>query len=222
MSNLHRQGVICYNLAMGENESEQTRSTNLHEVLAFQNIQVREGVVLRPLDASDATRILEILDTDTTIRSRVSVASKMHTSDDVEDQVENYRKDSHLIRYAIIENDNPIGLVSFWRDIDNPFDAPDNPDDYGFGFFLDPSKRGKGIVTNAVRNLMEVATKNLRVNRFIAYTEDDNQESIAVLNKLGFQPTGTVLAELNSGWSERSMCVLPDKCATESSHQYQA
>ena len=189
----------------------QFQFVNLHEVQALQNIQVREGVNLRPLDVADAKRILEILESDASIRGRVSVASKMHTPEDVKTQVEIYRKSSDFIRYAILENDNPIGLVSFWRDIDNSFDAPDNPDDYGFGYFLDPSKRGTGIVTDSVRSLMDVASENLHINQFIAYCEDDNANSIAVLTKLGFQSTDIVLDEQSYGWSERKYVCTPNE-----------
>lgn len=192
-------------------EDGQFQFVNLHEVQALQNIQVREGVNLRPLDAADAKRILEILESDASILGRVSVASKMHTPEDVKTQVEIYRKSSDFIRYAILENDNPIGLVSFWRDIDNSFDAPDNPDDYGFGYFLDPSKRGTGIVTDSVRSLMDVASENLHINQFIAYCEDDNANSIAVLTKLGFQSTDIVLDEQSYGWSERKYVCTPNE-----------
>lgn len=189
---------------------QQTQPINLHEVAALQDVQACEGVTLRPMDASDATRILEILAADPGIRDRVSVASKMHTPADVETQVETYRQDEHLIRYVILEGDNPIGLVSFWRDVDNPFDAPDSPDDYGFGYFLDPAKRGSGIVTDAVRTIMDVAARNIHVNQFIAYCEDDNSDSVAVLTKLGFQSTDTVLAEQSLGWTERKYVRKPE------------
>lgn len=188
---------------------EQDHPVNLHEMLALKDVQVHAGITLRPLDVSDATRILEILDADTSIRDRVSVASKMHTSEDVEAQVEAYKTDADLIRYAILENNNPIGLVSFWRDINDPFDASDNPDDYGFGYFLDSSKRGKGIVTDAVRRLMDIATMNLHVNQFIAYCETDNADSMAVLAKLGFQPADIVLVEQSSGRTGRKYACIP-------------
>ena len=109
-----------------------------------------------------------------------------------------------------MENDNPVGLVSLWRDVGSPFDAPDNPDDYGFGYFLDPTKRGKGIVTDALKCIMEVAANNLHINKFVAFCEDDNADSIAVLAKLGFQPTDGVLTEQCSGWSERKYTRSPE------------
>jgi RimJ/RimL family protein N-acetyltransferase len=165
-------------------------------------VQVREGIVLRPLEKTDAAPILDILDKDPGIRDRVSVASKMHTTEDVAEQVDAYRGDAHLIRYAIVEDESVIGLVSLWRDIDNPFDAPDNPDDYGFGYFLSPSKRGSGIVTDSVQRLMDTASEHLEIRQFIAYCEKDNKDSIALLGKLGFNLTNVELTEQNTGWVE--------------------
>ncbi len=189
---------------------EQAQPINLHEVAALQDVQIRDGITLRPLDVSDATRVLQILEADTSIRDRVSVASKMHSPEDIETQVETYKQDKHLIRYAILEGDNSVGLVSFWRDVDNTFDAPDNPDDYGFGYFLDPNKRGSGIVTDAVKTIMDIAAENIHVKQFIAYCEDNNPDSITVLTKLGFQPTDTVLVEQNSSWAERKYVRKPE------------
>ena len=177
--------------------------TNLHDIPALQTVAVREGVELSPLTPEDSDAILAILEADPSIRERVSVASKMHTHEDVADQVNAYQNDDHTIRYVIREGDDVIGLVSFWRDVDSPFDAPDRPNDYGFGFFLSPDKRGTGIVAQAVQRIMDIAVENLHVENFIAYCEEDNTDSIAVLTRLGLHATDVSLAEQNSGWIEQ-------------------
>ena len=174
---------------------EHTDTASLHNIEALQYIQVLDDNYLRPLEVSDAPDILQILSADPSIRDRVSVASAMHIPEDVQKQVKAYKQDHHCIRYAIVEGDTTIGLVSFWRDVDSPFDAPDNPDDYGFGYFLDPSQRSRGIITAAVESVMSIGTQSMHVNQFIAYCEDDNKASIAVLTKLGFRHTDTTLVE---------------------------
>lgn len=50
---------------------------------------------------------------------------------------------------------------------------------------------------------MNAVVKNLRVNQFIAFSEDRNHKSIAVLTKLGFKPTDETLPEPKKGWIER-------------------
>lgn len=184
-------------------ETTGSQLVNLHEVEALQEVRVRDDLLVRPLEYEDAEQIIAILDGDPTIRDRVSVASKMHSTEDVRKQVDTYRDDPHLVRYAIVSNKRVAGLVSFWRDVDNPFDSPDNPDDYGFGYFLDPDSRGQGIVTSVVSKFMQVADENLFVDNFIAYCEDNNDDSVAVLANLGFVPTDVTLEEKNSGWLER-------------------
>ncbi|MCA9344067.1 GNAT family N-acetyltransferase [Candidatus Saccharibacteria bacterium] len=176
---------------------------NLHDISELKEIHVRDNVVLRPMEVSDGSRILEILDADPSIRDRVSVASRMHSPDDVAEEVEVYQNDPHTVRYTVLEGDRPVGLVSFWRDIDNPFDAPDRPNDYGFGYFIDPAERGKDLITDAVRRVMETAQVALRVENFIAYCEDNNPASVSVLTKLGFEPTDLTYEEQNNGWVER-------------------
>lgn len=176
---------------------------NLHEVPELKEIYVRDEVILRPMETDDAIGLLRILDTDPTIRDRVSVASRMYSLEDVSREVEVYKGDANTIRYTLLEGGKPIGLVSFWRDIDNSFDAPDNPNDYGFGYFLDPADRGSGLIPEAVQQVMNIAQTVLHIEGFIAYCEDNNPNSISVLTKLGFQPTNLTYKEQENGWIER-------------------
>ena len=174
---------------------------DLHSISALQEIPVREGISLRPLAQSDAPSILEILDADPEIRDRVYVASLLHTPEDVTQEVERIAADPNLLRFSIENEGHCVGLISFWRDIDNPvFDDVDNPNDYGFGYFLDPSERGKGLVTDAVQAVIGRARDNLHIRQFIAYCEDNNPESISVLINMGFQPQSNIPAIANNGW----------------------
>ncbi len=181
----------------------QANPRNLHGVSELKEIHVRDNVTLRPMEVEDASRMLEILEADPSIRDRVSVASRMHSPENVAAEVEAYQDDPHTVRYTLLIGDRPVGLVSFWRDIDNPFDAPDSPNDYGFGYFLDPAERGEGLIPDAVQRVMETAQDVLHVENFIAYCEDNNPASVSVLTKLGFEPTDLTYEEQNNGWVER-------------------
>ena len=182
--------------------------TNLHSIPALQEIHVRDEVKLRPLRSSDAERLLEILAADTSIRDKVTVASRLYTLEDITTEVKSYHEDFGLIRYTLLKKDNPIGLVSLWRD-DGYFGTPPQPNDYGFGYFIDPKERGKGLITSAVQSLMDVTAKNLHVNQFVAFCEDHNTQSIAVLTKLGFKPTAEEFPEPIHGWIERKYIKQP-------------
>lgn len=177
-------------------------AVNLHTIPALQEIYVQEGIKLHPLHSSDAKRLLEILADDSSIRNKVTIASRLHTIEDIETEIKRSLKKTGLIRYVLLKENNPIGLVSLWRD-EGYFGTPTQLDDYGFGYFLDPNERGKGLMTSAIRKLIEIVANNLKVNQFIAFCEDNNMKSIAVLTKLGFEPTDKTFSEPYNGWIER-------------------
>jgi RimJ/RimL family protein N-acetyltransferase len=168
----------------------------------FETINVRDGVVLRPLEGADAHQLLAILDADPSIRERVGVASGLHTPGDVVKLVAAEQGDDELIRYAIVENEHVVGLMNFWR-AGEFFGDKAEPDDYGFGYFLAPSARGRGLVTDSLQAIMTVAAAHLPIRRFIAFCEADNQASGAVLKKAGFTPSGTAWHDDEHGWTEQ-------------------
>lgn len=175
---------------------------NLHQFSALSEINIDKDIRLRPLARSDAKRILEILEQDKSIRNKVTVASRLHSPKDVNVEIERYQKDPHLIRYTLLKQNKPIGLVSLWRD-DGFFGTQPNLNDYGFGYFLDPNERGKGLVTRSLQKLMKTVIDNLHIHQFVAFCADNNHESISVLTKLGFKPTNQTFPEPNYGWIER-------------------
>lgn len=174
---------------------------NLHSVKHFSEIQIEDNIKLVHLDKVHGARVLEILSDDPSIRDRVTIASRINSLEDLKKQVNAYKKDKGLIRYVLLEDDNPVGLVSFWRD--DGFWGEKNLDDYGFGFFLDPKARGKGLISKAVKKLIDITPKHLQVRQFVAFCEDDNSASVKVLKKLGFEPTDQVMTEPKKGWIER-------------------
>ncbi len=179
-----------------------SQDIDLHAIPALHEVYFQSDLKLRPLHISDAERLLEILAADPSIRDKVTVASRFHTPEDIAIEIELSTTDPGLIRYTLLRGANPIGIVSLWRDA-GYFGTTPQPDDYGFGYFLDPAERGKGLVVSAVQSLMAVIAENLLVNSFIAFSVDQNVESIAVLTKLGFQPTDQTFVEPKNSWVER-------------------
>jgi len=183
-------------------QQKNMKPPNLHRIPALQKIDVRNTLLLRPLESSDATALLNILEKDSSIRKKVTIASRVHSPRDIETEIEMYQKDEGLIRYTLLKNNVPIGLISFWRD-EGYFEKPTSPNDYGFGYFLDPNERGKGLITEAVHCLMDVSKENLHANQFVAFCEDGNHQSIAVLTRLGLKPTNKTFTEPTTGWMEQ-------------------
>lgn len=165
-------------------------------------VAVRDNVFLRPVEARDAPELLAILDADPAIRERVGVAARLYSVSDVETLLREESADTDILRYVICEHDKVVGMVNFWRAGDY-FDGKADPEDYGFGYFLAPSARGRGLVTDSLRTLMDIAVKSLPVKRFIAFCEQNNDASGIVLQKAGFGKTDVKWRDSEHGWIEQ-------------------
>jgi len=177
---------------------EQQDLSSLHRT-----IPVRDGVELRPLQASDAAEILSALEADPEIRKRVTIASRLFTPADVEAEVKRAETtETFLLRFVIVEQGKVVGMLSFWQDL-GYFGYEPAPNTFGFGYFLHPKARGRGLVTDAIVAMMDAAQAELTVDSFIAFCEDDNAASVHVLNKLGLQTTDQTFTEPTTGWTER-------------------
>lgn len=175
---------------------------NLHDIANLQSIRVDEHIYLRPLENGDAPAMLAILDMDPSIRESVTAAARMRDESSFYDEVKFINQSPDLIRYAIVHDDILVGLLSFWKD-GGYFNADPIPNGYGFGYFLAPSARGKGIVTTSLLAVMDVAERCLTVDSFMAYCEDGNNRSKQLLQNIGLQPTDDTYAEPSQGWIER-------------------
>ncbi len=175
---------------------------NLHTIAALQRVAVREGVELTPLVADDAAPLLEIITRDPSIGSRVTFAALVIDEKAFYEQLAIIAEDPELIRYGIRENGRLVGVISFWKD-PGFFGQTPEPDGYGFGFFLDKTARGRGLISQSVEALMSRAKQVLPVGVFIAFCEDDNEASKAVLSRTGFTPTDEMYGEPTHGWQER-------------------
>ncbi len=175
---------------------------DLHEVSELQEIKVRDGLLLSPLQGDDQEAILDILDRNPEIRERVGFAAKVDSPESYYEQLDAIANDPGLIRYAIREDGSVVGLLSFWQD-EGFFGQEPEPNGYGFGFFLDEKARGRGIVRSSLRAVIDRAKDSLAIGSLLAFCEDDNAKSIAALKAIGLEPTDEVYGEPSQGWQER-------------------
>jgi len=175
---------------------------NLHEVPELKRIDVDGVTYIRPLQTSDAEAVLAILGADSSIREHVTAAARMNDEAGVEKEVASYQSMPDLVRYVIIHNREIVGLISLWAD-GGYFDTAPIENGYGFGYFLAPNARGKGIISKTIEKLMDVVSSKLHVDVYMAYCEDGNESSVRLLTRLGFHPTSETFAEPKHGWTER-------------------
>jgi RimJ/RimL family protein N-acetyltransferase len=92
-----------------------------------------------------------------------------------------------------VQNATPVGLVGL--NLRGP-NAPPLPD-IGFNFL--PSVRGKGYAGEAVKGLSDYYDREKGVTELLGYCDSDNEASIKVLKRAGFDLFGpSSLAELQS------------------------
>ena len=99
-----------------------------------------------------------------------------------------------------IERATPVGIVTI--NVRGP-NTPPLPD---VGFNLLPSTRGKGYATEALEGLTRWYEKEKGMTELLAYVEDDNEPSMRVLKRAGFELLGErhVKSLANSGGLNRS------------------
>ena len=76
-----------------------------------------------------------------------------------------------------------------------------------FGYWLTPDVWGRGYATEAGRAVISMAQHALPLTRLKAWHFVDNPASARVLAKLGFRPTGEVVAKASAGRTGVAPCV---------------
>jgi len=115
--------------------------------------------------------------------------------------------DSLARRYAILERGAPPGAGDVWLNwalqrVDTgvyigTLQATVTPDSHAFvGYVLTPSAWGHGFATEACRWLLAALQKRFVLNEILATVDVRNLPSLRVLQRLGFDCTGTEPAEI--------------------------
>lgn len=94
-----------------------------------------------------------------------------------------------------VENATPVGLVGLNLRGEGTVPLPD------IGFNLLPSARGKGYASEAVKGLSDYYDREKGVTELLGYVDDDNEASIKVLKRAGFELLGEreIAAMMNPG-----------------------
>lgn len=115
--------------------------------------------------------------------------------------------DSLAQRYAFLEGGAPAGVGEVWlnwalRRIDSAayigtLQATVTPDSHAsIGYVVTPSMWGQGFATEACRWLLGALRDRFVLDEIRATADIRNQRSVRILERLGFQLTGTEPAEI--------------------------
>jgi len=88
-----------------------------------------------------------------------------------------------------LKNENKlIGTISLWN-----FSVDRQTAEFGYGLF--PAFRGSGYMAESIRTCLDFAFDSLKIYKIEAYTQKNNQPSLDVLTKLGFDFESSVIED---------------------------
>lgn len=145
------------------------------------DIRINDRLTARLLVPDDSQSMFEIMQADPNIHTYITWAAGLSDAEDVRKAIEVFQQNGES-RYALVEEGQTIGYVGL-------FQSPTIEDEYEFGYFCAPDRRGRGIVATATSVLMTEAKKRLGAKSFSLYIQDSNLGSQAVASKLGFGRT---------------------------------
>ena len=147
---------------------------------------------LRKLTKHDATDMFEYasLQEVTRFLTWSPHESPAYTKKYVRYLVSQYRSGEFLDwAIALKENDRMIGTCGFTSiDIENSTAE--------IGYVLNPAYHKNGFASEAVRCVMEYVFGHLEFNRAVARVIEGNEDSVKLLQRLGFRQEGTGIEEL--------------------------
>ena len=132
---------------------------------------------LRPLEAADAPELRRILQTPEVWRwwGDVEPDPAFPLSDDDES-----------VRLVIEVDGAVAGLVQFWEETDPKYRHA------SIDLFVDPALHGRGVGTEAVRQVVEVLVRERDHHRMVIDPAADNAAAIRCYEKVGFRPVGVL------------------------------
>ena len=149
-------------------------------------LELYEGCWLRLLEDSDAPELYSVIAASRDYLARWMPWAAGQTLDDTVAFIRRTRKqllDNEGFQTAIVENHRIIGMVGFhsvsWERRST-----------SIGYWLAESAQGRGVMTRAVRALLDHAFSGWRLQRVEIRAAVDNLSSRAVVERLGFTQEG--------------------------------
>lgn len=149
----------------------------------FLEIPVDEHILIRPIVVEDAEAIFEILEADGDIRDHVGLFGDCETPEYLKEKLADQIAHGAL-RYAITFDGRLVGYIGIHQDPDEKRFIQ-----YVISNFLSSEVRGQGIMTKALKVLLENAEQNIKLDRWSAWVEEGSPASAKVLERLGFAHT---------------------------------
>ncbi len=146
-----------------------------------------ERLYLRQITAADIYEVFRGLSHPEVIRHYGISFNTLEATQEQMDWYANMIKEDTGRCWAICSADNQVfyGVVTlvFWKKKHRKAET---------GYWIFPEYWGKGIVSEALKKVLDYGFREMNLHRITAESDDDNAGSIGVLKKLGFAYEGTM------------------------------
>jgi len=157
--------------------------------MAQGRLPVSDGVDLRLLDEADARELHGLIEANQSYLARWLPWAAGQTFDDTLDFIRRTRSQANEndgIQAAVVLDDDIVGVCGFAAGVD-----------WGnrstlIGYWLDEGHQGKGVMTAAVRTLVDRALTAWQLNRVEIRIAPENRRSCGIPERLGFCEEGTL------------------------------
>jgi ribosomal-protein-serine acetyltransferase len=162
----------------------------------MQGLRVKDDIYLRLLDEADAEELHGLIEENRAYLARWLPWAASQTSDDTLDFIRRARSqtsDNDGFQAALVLEESIVGVIGYpavdWLNRSTRI-----------GYWLDEDHQSRGLMTAAVRLLVDHALSVWRLNRVEIRAAADNRRSRAIPERLGFRQEGTLRqAELVGG-----------------------
>ncbi|MCJ8288807.1 MAG: GNAT family N-acetyltransferase [Crocinitomicaceae bacterium] len=144
-----------------------------------------ERLLLRKIEASDYKEIL-LLRTDETVTKFIERPVNKQIKDEpgarkLIKELNGYIERNESITWGIVLKNNPqvIGTICLWNFSQNHKTAE-------VGYELNPKFHGKGIMSEAIKTIVDFGFNQLKLDKIEAFTHNKNENSNKLLEKNGF------------------------------------
>lgn len=145
--------------------------------------KIMENYYLRKVNIEDAKALFEF-SKDSEVTKYLTWEAHKNISETI-DVISNYYLTKDPVSYVIVNKDNvAIGVIDFNETNRSCYKE--------IGYFLNPKYHNKGIMTNAVKKLLEIGFKELNYEVIAISHVSENIKSKRVIEKAGFKYIKTI------------------------------
>ena len=132
-----------------------------------------DNLKLRAVSLKDSLELEEIIPSDKNISVEIFIC-----------QLQNGFEKGEMINWGIIYNDELIGTCGYYRGFEDGVAE--------IGYIMRKAFQKRGLMIEALSEITRFAFEKLQINSIIAFTKEENIDSVSLLLKLGFVKTNII------------------------------